>query len=125
VDLAQTEFGPGMLRHLVVGGFDTGLDTPGNVSHVTIADLSLRNQNRLGIRNRFPMSICGLCSANALYNQWDPQRREPQPDREGWRRFLDRILSLDGEGRVRGVLEQDRKLVLAILDDAYLVLRDT
>jgi hypothetical protein len=64
--------------------------------------------------------VCQWIAFNALYNQWNPEQREPQTDREGWRRFLARILKLDTENQVRTVLEADKKLVLAILDDAYL-----
>lgn len=28
---------------------------------------------------------------NSLYGQWDGRRREPQPDRDCWRRFCGRI----------------------------------
>ena len=57
---------------------------------------------------------------NALYGQWDDQRREPKPDRECWRRFLDRILSLDTDGHVGEVLTGQRRLVMDLLDDEYL-----
>ena len=57
---------------------------------------------------------------NALYGQWDQRLREPAADRECWRRFLDRILALDGDGRLSEVLDTHKKLVLAILDDTYL-----
>ncbi len=57
---------------------------------------------------------------NALYGQWDPARREPCGDRGAWRSFLDRIRNLDADHTIPALLEKDRKLVLAILDDAYL-----
>lgn len=57
---------------------------------------------------------------NALYGQWDERLREPAADRECWRRFLDRIVRLDRDGRIPATLDAHRKLVLAILDDAYL-----
>ena len=37
---------------------------------------------------------------NSLYGQWDSQKREPRPDRESWRAFVDRILKLDRDGYV-------------------------
>ena len=37
---------------------------------------------------------------NSLYGQWDAQKREPKPDRESWRVFVDRILKLDRGGSV-------------------------
>lgn len=63
---------------------------------------------------------CQWIGFNALYGQWDPQGREPRPDRECWRRFLDRLLQLDESGRIAGVLVEHKRLVLTILDDAYL-----
>lgn len=57
---------------------------------------------------------------NALYGQWDDQRREPMPDRECWRRFLDRILKLDSDGHVATVLEGQRRLVMDLLEDEHL-----
>jgi len=57
---------------------------------------------------------------NALYGQWDSQKREPRPDRESWRTFIDRILKLDGGGHVAGALQEHKKLVISLLDDEYL-----
>ena len=62
---------------------------------------------------------CRWIAFNALYGQWDPVLGEPRPDRECWRRFLDRVLALDGEKRLVDVLMTHKRLVLAILDDAY------
>jgi len=64
--------------------------------------------------------MCQWIALNALYGQWDEQRAEPQPDRACWRRFFDRMLDLDSDGRIIGVLEQHKRLVLAILDDSHL-----
>jgi len=66
IDLSSTEFGPGMIRNVRIEGFEIGIDTPGNVSHVTLANVELRNQRRVGIRNRFPMSLQGLTSRNRV-----------------------------------------------------------
>ncbi|MFA9478234.1 hypothetical protein ACERK3_07985 [Phycisphaerales bacterium AB-hyl4] len=57
---------------------------------------------------------------NALYGQWNPAAGEPLPDRECWRRFLDRELAMDANGRLADILTEHKRLVLAILDDAYL-----
>lgn len=57
---------------------------------------------------------------NSLYGQWDLQRREPQPDRECWRRFCDRILELDQAGQVGAALTEHKRLVMTLLDDEYL-----
>jgi len=56
---------------------------------------------------------------NALYGEWDCQKREPKPDRESWRAFIDRILKLDREGDVAAMLQEHKRLVLALFDDEY------
>lgn len=66
VDLSATEFGPGMMRTVRIEGFEIGIDTPGNVSHATLVDVTLANQRKVGIRNRFPMSVQGLISRNRV-----------------------------------------------------------
>ncbi len=66
VDLSSTEFGPGMLRRVTIEGFDIGIKTTGNVSHGTLVDITLRNQNKLGILNRFPVTIHNLISVNRV-----------------------------------------------------------
>lgn len=57
---------------------------------------------------------------NSLYGQWDSQKREPRPDRESWRAFVDRILRLDREGYVAAALTEHKRLVMSLLDDEYL-----
>jgi|GEM_PF-2533666 len=66
VDLSSTEFGPGMLRRVTIEGFDLGINTTGNVSHGTLVDITLRNQNKVGILNRFPLTIHNLVSENKV-----------------------------------------------------------
>jgi hypothetical protein len=66
VDLSSTEFGPGMLRRVTIEGFDIGIKTPGNVSHGTLVDIKLKNQNKLGILNHFPVTIHNLMSINKV-----------------------------------------------------------
>jgi hypothetical protein len=66
IDLSSTEFGPGMLRRVTIEGFDLGIKTTGNVSHATLVDITLRNQNALGILNRFPVTIHNLVSENKV-----------------------------------------------------------
>lgn len=39
---------------------------------------------------------------NALYGQWDEQKREPNPDRKSWRAFVDSLLRLDESGYRKG-----------------------
>ena len=57
---------------------------------------------------------------NALYGQWDDRERSPQPDVKCWKAFLDRMRALDHDGLLADVLEQHRKLVIALLEDEYL-----
>ena len=57
---------------------------------------------------------------NALYGQWDDRLREPAPDGQAWKKFLDRVLALDADDRVGSMLAEHRPLVMAILDDNYL-----
>ena len=57
---------------------------------------------------------------NALYGQWDDRLREPAPDGQAWKKFLDRILALDADDRIGSMLSEHRPLVMAILDDNYL-----
>jgi len=64
--------------------------------------------------------ICHWIAFNGLYSQWDVQRREPLPDRECWRRFVDRLLALDTTGHLSQMLTEQREAVMAILDDEYL-----
>lgn len=64
--------------------------------------------------------ICQWIGFNGLYGRWDDQRREPLPDRECWRRFLDRLLALDKGGYLAAMLTDQRDLVMTILDDEYL-----
>ncbi|MGD0783715.1 MAG: hypothetical protein ABSA30_12730 [Candidatus Aminicenantales bacterium] len=56
---------------------------------------------------------------NSLYGQWDCQKREPRPDRECWRAFIDRILRLDRDGHVAAMLLEHKRLALALFDDEY------
>lgn len=57
---------------------------------------------------------------NAIYGQWDAQRREPRPDREIWRAFVDRLLTLDRDGYVASTLREHKRLVMSLLGDEYL-----
>jgi len=64
--------------------------------------------------------ICQWIALNSLYGQWDMARREPQPDRECWRRFFDRLLSIDASKHLGTLLTAHRDLVMSLLDDEYL-----
>jgi len=59
-------------------------------------------------------------SFNSLYGQWDEQRREPRPDRECWRAFVDSVMRLDEGGYVAGTLTEHKRLVMSLLEDEYL-----
>jgi len=57
---------------------------------------------------------------NSLYGQWDEVRREPRPDRESWRSFVDTLLRLDDSGHLSGMLVAHKRLVLSLFEDEYL-----
>jgi len=57
---------------------------------------------------------------NALYGRWDERTAEPCADRACWRGFLDRVRELDTDKEVAVILNEHKRLVLAILDDAYI-----
>ena len=57
---------------------------------------------------------------NALYGQWDLNLNEPVGDRPCWQVFLSRMVELDAAGRLVALLQENRRLVLAILGNAYL-----
>lgn len=63
---------------------------------------------------------CQWIAFNALYGQWDERAREPKPDRQNWRAFMDHVLVLDESGRLESVLTEHKRLVMSILDDSYL-----
>jgi len=57
---------------------------------------------------------------NSVYGRWDEAMREPVSDRESLPTFLDRMIELDADERITGVLNEHRKLVMSIFEDAYL-----
>ena len=57
---------------------------------------------------------------NALYGRWDERKQEPLPDRACMRTFVDRMLELDADGLIKGMLGEDKRLVMSILEDEYL-----
>ncbi len=67
------------------------------------------------------LSLISLWIAfNSLYGRWDPKRREPRPDRDCWRKFVDAILELDTTGYMSSMLIDNKRLVLSLLDDEFL-----
>ncbi len=57
---------------------------------------------------------------NALYGQWDEERREPKGERESWRKFIDRIAAIDRQGQLIDALEQHKRLVVALCEDPFI-----
>ena len=75
LDLAETEFGPGLIKNLTVEGFDVGIKTPGAPSNAVFQNIILRQQNVIGLENNMPVSIEGLKSENnvsAIHNTSHP-----------------------------------------------------
>lgn len=66
LDLSETEFGPALIREVLVEGFDIGIKTPGNVSHATMEDITVRGQQVVGLENGLPMSLLGFTSENSV-----------------------------------------------------------
>jgi hypothetical protein len=66
LDLSETEFGPGMITNLTVEGFDTGIKTPSAPSNAVFYNISLKQQNIVGLENNQPVSIEGLNSENRV-----------------------------------------------------------
>lgn len=57
---------------------------------------------------------------NALYGQWDEERREPEPDRVSWQRFYGRLVRIDKSDHLGTMLTRERELALSVLEDRYL-----
>lgn len=57
---------------------------------------------------------------NSLYGEWDGNAREPRRDWDSCLHFVKRIVDLDRDERIGGLLQDRRKLVLSILEDQYL-----
>lgn len=56
---------------------------------------------------------------NALYGQWDADRREPQSDKLTMDRFSSDILKLDADGVIATVLQEQHTQVMAIFEDEF------
>ncbi|HBN77439.1 MAG TPA: hypothetical protein DD473_16860 [Planctomycetaceae bacterium] len=57
---------------------------------------------------------------NALYGQWDSLRQEPVGDLKSWKDFLDRMLKLDQQEIIINTLNEQKSLVMSILEDPFL-----
>ncbi|MFP4144194.1 MAG: hypothetical protein ACLFV3_03540, partial [Phycisphaeraceae bacterium] len=80
----------------------------------------LQQAEELGEEQLDLVLVARWIAFNSLYGQWDEEKREPAPERESWRTFLDRILALDAEGRLEKLLLEHKRLVMALLGDEYL-----
>jgi hypothetical protein len=58
------EFGPALIKNVTIEGFDRGVVTVGSVSHATFLNLTLKNQNVVGLESNLPVSIYNLISQN-------------------------------------------------------------
>jgi hypothetical protein len=56
---------------------------------------------------------------NALFGRWDKNEGQPRPDYEARERFTKDILGLDIDGLIPRMLQEQRDLVMQILDDEY------
>jgi len=65
LDLSETEFGPGLISHVTIDGFNYGVKTPG-MNHATFEYLTIKNQKVAGIQNYLPLSIRKLTSINSV-----------------------------------------------------------
>ena len=66
LDLSETEFGPGTIANLAIEGFDTGIKTASAPSNAVFYNISLKQQNIVGLENNQPVSIEGLISENKV-----------------------------------------------------------
>jgi hypothetical protein len=57
---------------------------------------------------------------NSLYGQWDSASHRPQDDLECLGAFLKHVREVDAGKRIPQVLEEHKKLALAVINDAYL-----
>ena len=57
---------------------------------------------------------------NSLYGRWDDATGRPEEDRVSWSSFLDRIMELDVDGRICGMLVEHKRLVMSVFKDAFL-----
>ena len=57
---------------------------------------------------------------NALYGRWNADRREPIAEHDAIDQFVEQILAIDESGHIRSVLDQHKKLAMALFDNSYL-----
>jgi Pectate lyase superfamily protein/PA14 domain/Secretion system C-terminal sorting domain len=66
IDMAETEFGPGLVKDVTVNGFDTGILLGGYPSHATLENITVKYQKVVGVENYLPVSINRLTSVNTV-----------------------------------------------------------
>ncbi len=66
LDMSETEFGPCMVRNVLIEGFDIGIKTPGQPSSAVFENITLKGQRVLGFENHLPVSVYGLRSENKV-----------------------------------------------------------
>jgi hypothetical protein len=64
--------------------------------------------------------VFGWTCLNALCGRWDPVAHQPENDRDGYGRFFERLLSLNAHHRIVDVLQDEKPMVMSIIEDAYL-----
>ena len=57
---------------------------------------------------------------NSLYGVWDGTVGIPTTDQVSWKQFLSRLLTLDADRALAGLLQDHKPLVLSLLEDEYL-----
>ncbi len=66
LDMAETEFGPALIKNVTIDGFNIGVLTPDFPSHATFENIELTNQHQVGLLNNLPVSIHNLVSNNTV-----------------------------------------------------------
>lgn len=81
----------------------------------------LQAAERLVEQDELDLQIINLWIAfNALYGQWNHADREPMPDRECWKVFLERMLELDRNRHLAQLLTARRSAVMSLFRDRFL-----
>lgn len=64
--------------------------------------------------------ICRWIALNSLYGAWDPADGRAVGHQDSLRVFLERLLKIDQGSRLKGVMVEHKRLVLALLEDKFL-----
>jgi hypothetical protein len=71
-------------------------------------------------REAYQILLHQWIACNAIYGQWDQIALEPAADRQNWKLFLERIHKLDQSKHLLSILQDNRPLVLSLLEDECL-----